>query len=252
MGDGLRLVKNIIALWTPNILNPAISFALILFISRYLGVEGLGAYSLVVSYLGIFMTLAALGLGTLVVREAARDLEQAHVFFVNAALFGFVSSVVAIVGMIVVVGIMGYENEVFQAAVICSFSLFASTAINYMEGMFRAFERAEYIAITFLAENILRVGSCVILLLYGYGIVPLFIAFLGSRFFAGALMFFCYVKVAGNARIPVQARSVEISWERGGHLRQHRNVFHHTPERRSNNVVQTEESRIGGDLQRGR
>ena len=124
-------------------------------------------------------------------------MEQAHVFFANAALFGSVSSLVAIVGMIVVVGLMGYQNEVFQAAVICSFSLFASTAINYMEGMFRAFERAEYIAITFLAENILRVGVCIILLLYGYGIVPLFIAFLGSRFFAGALMFFCYVKALG-------------------------------------------------------
>lgn len=197
MGSASRLVKNIIALWTPNILNPAISFALILFISRYLGVEGLGAYSLVVSYLGIFMTLAALGLGTLVVREAARDLEQAHAFFVNAALFGSVSSLLAIVGMIVVVGLMGYENQVFQAAIICSFSLFPSTAINYMEAMFRAFERAEYIAITFLVENILRVGACVILLLCGYGIVPLFIAFLGSRFLASALMFFCYVRVLG-------------------------------------------------------
>ena len=108
MGSAFRLAKNIIALWTPSILNPLVSFALILVISRYLGVEGLGTYSLVLSYLGIFVTFGALGLGTLVVREAARDLEQAHVFFVNAALFGTVSSFVAIIGMIIVVGLMGY------------------------------------------------------------------------------------------------------------------------------------------------
>ena len=72
--------------------------------------EGLGTYSLVLSYLGIFVTLAGLGLGTLVVREAARDLEQAHIFFVNAALFGAVSSFAAIIGMIIVVGLMGYEQ----------------------------------------------------------------------------------------------------------------------------------------------
>jgi len=197
MGSTSRLVKNIIALWTPSILNPVVSFALILFISRYLGVEGLGTYSLVLSYLGIFVTLAALGLGTLVLREAARDLEQAHVFFVNAALFGTVSSVAAIVGMVLIVSFMGYKNEVFQAAVICSFSLFPTTAINYMEAMFRAFERSEYIAITFLLENLLRVGSCVILLWYGYGILALFTAFLGSRFLACLLMFSCYVKVLG-------------------------------------------------------
>ena len=197
MGSASRLVKNIIALWIPSILNPVVSFALILLISRYLGVEGLGAYSLILSYLGIFATLAALGLGTLVVREASRDLEQAHAFFVNAALFGSVSSFLAIIGMVVFVGLMGYENQVFQAALICSLSVFPSTAISYMEAMFRAFERAEYIAITFLVENILRVCSCVILLLCGYGIVPLFIAFIGSRFLACALMFFCYVKVLG-------------------------------------------------------
>ncbi len=198
------------------------------------------------------MTLAGLGLGTLVVREASRDLEQAHTFFVNAALFGAVSSFAAIIGMIVVVGLMGYENEVFQAAVICSFSLFPTTAISYMEAMFRAFERAEYIAITFLLENILRVGSCVILLLFGYGIVPLFIVFLGSRFFACVLMFFCYIKVLGMPEFRFRPEAVAISWERGGHLRQHSNVFHHTPAYRSNNVVQTKEPRVGGDLQRGR
>ncbi|MGO9120042.1 MAG: flippase [Desulfomonilaceae bacterium] len=197
MGSAFRLAKNIIALWTPSILNPLVSFALILVISRYLGVEGLGTYSLVVSYLGIFVTFGALGLGTLVVREAARDLEQAHVFFINAALFGTVSSFVAIIGMIIVVGLMGYGDDVFQAAVICSFSLFPTTAISYMEAMFRAFERAEYIAITYLLENLFRVGSCVILLLNGYGIVALFIAFLTSRLFAALLMLFCYIKILG-------------------------------------------------------
>ncbi len=197
MGSTFRLIKNVIALWTPSILNPLVSFALILVISRYLGVEGFGTYSLVLSYLGIFVTFGALGLGTLVVREAARDLEQAHVFFVNAALFGAISSLVAVIGMIIVVGFMGYRDQVFQAAVICSFSLFPTTAVSYMEAMFRAFEKAEYIAITYLVENLVRVGACVILLINGYGIVALFVAFLGSRLLASLLMFFCYIKILG-------------------------------------------------------
>jgi len=198
MGSTSRLVKNVIALWTPNILNPAVSFILILFISRYLGVEGLGTYSLILSYFGIFVTLAGLGLGTLVVREAARNLGQAHTFFANAALFGAVSSLAAIIGMIAFVWLMGYSNDVLQAAVLCSFSLFPSTAVSYMESMFRAFEKAEYIAIVYLSENTLRVGSCLILLFYGFGIVPLFVAILGTRLFAGLFMFWCYVKALGR------------------------------------------------------
>lgn len=197
MGTRKSILKNTLALAIPNVLNPIVSFVLVLAISRYLGVEGLGQFSLVLSYIGIFATLASLGLADLVVREVARRPDQAHEFLFNTGLFGTISSLAALVLMDIMVAVMGYEKQVVQAAFICSFSLVASTAITYLEAIFRSFEKAEFVAFTYVVENIVRVGACILLLLSGYGIVALFVAVLASRIFAFVLMFGLYVRVMG-------------------------------------------------------
>jgi O-antigen/teichoic acid export membrane protein len=198
MGNRKSILKNTLALAVPNIFNPIVSFVLVLVISRYLGVEGLGQFSLVLSYIGIFATLASLGLADLVVREVARRRDRAHEFLFNAGAFGTLSSLVALVLMNFLVASMGYEEHVVQAAFICSFSLVASTAITYMEAIFRSYEKAEFVALTYVIENLVRVGSCIVLLLTGYSIVALFVAILASRVFAFLLMFAFYVKVMGK------------------------------------------------------
>ncbi len=200
MDSRLSIFKNTLALSIPNVLNPFISFILVLVISRYLGVRGLGEYSLVLSYIGIFNTLAALGLEDLVVREVARRPDDAHLFFFNAGIFGSISSLVALVAMDALVAAMGYEKQVVYAAFVCSLALVASTTMSYMEAIFRSVEKAEYVAVTYVLENLLRVGVCVWLLLYGYGIVALFCGILGSRIFGLVTMSCLYVKVLGVPR----------------------------------------------------
>lgn len=197
MGSKLSILKNTFALSIPNVLNPGISFILVLVISRYLGVEGLGKYSLVLSYVGMFSTFASLGLADLVVREVARKPQDAHKYLFNAGLFGAISSAVSLVAMDAVVWAMGYEADVVQAAFISSFALALSTAVAYMEAIFRAVEKSEYVAITFVAENAVRVGVCVWLLLEGHGIVALFLAILGTRVFGFGLMSYLYVRAFG-------------------------------------------------------
>lgn len=189
--------KNTLALSVPNILNPMISFVLVLVISRYQGVEGLGEYSLVLSYFSVFSTIAGLGLASLIVREVARRPENIHRFLFNAAVFGTLSSLISLLLMNVVVWSMGYGEELVRAAFVCSLSMVVSTTIAYGEAIFRSVEKSEYIAATYIVENVVRVGSCVLLLLHGYGIVALFAAILGSRIFGFLLIFVFYVRVLG-------------------------------------------------------
>lgn len=197
MGHRLSIFKNTLALAVPHVINPFISFLLILIISRYLGVEGLGQYSLVLAYVGIFTTFASLGLGDLIVREVARNPEDIHTYFFNAGTFGTISSLISLLAMNAFVAAMGYEKEVAQAAFIMSLSLMASTAMVYMEAIFRSLEKSEYIALTYVVENALRVGMCVLLLLNGYGIVALFAAVLCTRIFAVLLLYCFYKKTVG-------------------------------------------------------
>jgi O-antigen/teichoic acid export membrane protein len=194
----LSLLKNTVALSVPNVLNPLASFVLILIISRYLGISGLGQYALVLAYVGIFRTLASLGLEALLVREVSRTPRDAHVFFTNAGIFGVVSSLVAMIAMNVIVGAMGYGEEVIKASMIGSCTLVFWTTTAYMDSIFRSREQSEYIAFVYVAENLIRVGGCIVLVLYGYGIAVLFVAILVSRILGFAMMSYAYVSVIGR------------------------------------------------------
>lgn len=196
----LTIFKNTLALFVPQIVNPTVSFILVMVISRYLGVAGLGKYSLIFSFIGIFGSLSSLGLGTLVVREVARRPQQVHLFFLNAAVVGTISSLAMVVAMNVIIAAMGYDSDVVHAGLIFSFSLVASTASGFMEAAFRAEEKSHYIALTQVIENALKVASCICLLVTGHGIVTLFAAILLTRCFGLLLMFWFYVRVFGFPR----------------------------------------------------
>ncbi|AFM23668.1 flippase [Desulfomonile tiedjei] len=198
MSSGFSILKNTLALAVPNVLNPIVSFALILVISRYMGVEGLGAYSLVLSYFGLFATLASLGLADLVVREAARKPHETHSLFANALAFGSISSAISLFGMNVLVMLMGYERDLVIASFVCSLALIVSTAVSYLEAIFRSEEKSEYVAFCFLFENAIRVAVSVLLLIAGYGITMLFVAVLASRVLGFFALFSFYLKLFGK------------------------------------------------------
>ncbi len=109
------LLKNTLALSIPSAVNPFVSLALVYVVSRKLGVEGMGQYSLLLSYLNIFTTVASLGLGGLIVREVARKPEDVHTLTGNAILFGLVSSIIAMVLMDFGVTFLRYDNELLTA-----------------------------------------------------------------------------------------------------------------------------------------
>ncbi len=202
--------KNTFALLVPNLLNPLISFLLIVFISRYLGVGELGQYSLVLSYLSLAGIFSSMGLTTLLVRQISRKPEEAHVLVFNASIFGAFSSVAAVLAMNLAVVLVGYDREVIQAALVCSFSLLISTPINYLEGVFRSFEKSQYIAFAYVTENLLRVGTCIVLLRSGSGIVALFGVSVACRVFALIPMLYFYRRTVGRMDFQIRKDILQL------------------------------------------
>ncbi len=198
MKAGGNLLKNTLALSVPNAINPFLSFILVLVISRYLGAEGLGQYSLLLSFSLIFITVSSLGLGSLVVREVSRDPAHVHAFFVNCLGFGLISSLVGLIVMNVVIHTMRYDQTVVLGAFFCSLGLIPGTAIRYMESIFRGLERSEFVAAGFAFENGLRVVLCVPLVLLGHGIVAIFAVITILRLLAFFLLYCFYVRINGR------------------------------------------------------
>lgn len=191
------LLKNTVALSIPSAVNPFVSLILVYVISRRLGVEGMGQYSVLSSYLNIFTTIASLGLGGLIVREVARRPDDIQALTANSLLFGFVSSILAMIIMDFGVTFLHYDNELQLAFVVGSVSLIPASCSRFLESTFRAVERSEFIAIGQFLENIAKVGLCVAVVLTGYGIVAISAITVLTKFFALGLLLFFYFKVAG-------------------------------------------------------
>ncbi|MGO8823221.1 MAG: flippase [Desulfomonilaceae bacterium] len=191
------LLKNTVALSIPSAVNPFVSLALVYVVSRKLGVEGMGQYSLLLSYLNIFTTVASLGLGGLIVREVARRPDDIHTLTANSLLFGLVSSVLAMILMDFGVTFLHYDNELQLAFFVGSVSLLPGSCSRFLESTFRAVERSEFIAIGQFLENVSKVILCVAVVLTGYGIVAISAMTVLTKCFALGLLLFFYFRVIG-------------------------------------------------------
>jgi O-antigen/teichoic acid export membrane protein len=198
------LLKNTVALSIPSAVNPFVSLALVYVISRKLGVEGMGQYSVLFSYLNIFTTIASLGLGGLIVREVARRPEDQGVLTSNSVLFGIFSSVIAMVIMDLGVSWLGYDRELYLAFLLGSVSIIPASCVRFLESTFRAVEKSEFIALEQFLENISKVLLCIAVVLTGYGIVAISAVTVLTKFLALGVLAFFYLRVIGNFAIKLK------------------------------------------------
>ena len=92
---------------------------------------------------------------------------------VNSVLFGLVSSVIAMVFMDFGVTFLRYDNELLTAFILGSVSLIPASCVRFLEAIFRAIEKSEFIALGQFMENVSKVILCVAVVLTGYGIVAI-------------------------------------------------------------------------------
>lgn len=169
------IFKNTIFLLIVQVANPLTSFILIVVMSRTLGVEGLGAYAFVLAVQMVSSTTASLGLNTPLTRIVSQQKSEANRYLSNGILIGMSSAT----GMLLLVNLvtvaLGYSREIVYSVNIASVSIYPTIGILYLEAVFLAYERAEYIAGLSMLENILRVFIGLVLIRMGYGIFSFFL-----------------------------------------------------------------------------
>src|SRR6266446_6921868 len=164
-----RIAKNTAALVFLRVVKPLFSVAVVLVASRLLGSEGLGRYTLAFTFLYFFNEVAPLGLYALITREGARDRARLEQLLANAMPLGLLSAATLSLCMATLVHFLHYDRQTQLAVLILSPALLPSTLTTFFEATLVALERMEYIAVSALAENLLKVCLAVGLLLAGYG-----------------------------------------------------------------------------------
>lgn len=179
-GTGKRVFRNTAVLVVLRVVVPALSLPVVLLLSRRLGSEALGRYTLAYTWLYFFNTVAPLGLYSVVTRDGARDRHRLGPLLGNAATLGAIAAALSTVAMAACAFRFGYDGATARAIAVLSVALVPWTVGSLLEGGFVATERMDHLAWTALVESLLKVGLGVAALLAGLGVD----AVLGAAVFA--------------------------------------------------------------------
>lgn len=185
-----RVIKNTISLSLIRIVNPLVSFLLVVIIARYRAVTFLGNYSLILAIVGIFEIVSCLGLETLIIRDLSKKTSEAGKYIVNCLTIMFCSGLFFASLLCLTANVLGYEKDVKIALYIGSLLLIPSGFSVVGSGVFKAFEKNIYLTIVAVIENMLRVGLSLVALFMGFGVSGLMVVSLGSTSVGILLMFY--------------------------------------------------------------
>src|SRR3989344_4401002 len=97
MSSAKSIVKNTGIYFFGEIVSILLSFLLIILIARYLGEVGLGKYSFVFAFVGIFSVLSDFGVSTLMTMEISKNKSMTKKFLNNMLSLKIILSVIVVI-----------------------------------------------------------------------------------------------------------------------------------------------------------
>ncbi|MEG3969444.1 flippase [Microcoleus sp. T2B6] len=213
LGPNLRQVlSNIAWLFTDQILQMGLGLFVGLWVARYLGPTQFGLLSYAIAFVSLFSSVATMGLGTLVVRNIARDPECKNETLGTAFGLQFTGGIITLVLTVTVIALLKPNDTLTRwlVGIIAAGTIFnAFEAINFW---FQSQIQSKY---TVFAKN----SVCFLVAAVRIGLVTIkapLLAFAWVRLAEVALVGIAYVyfyKLTGN-----KIKDWQFSWERGKEL----------------------------------
>src|SRR5439155_22359215 len=164
-----KTIRNTALLVAFEIANPLLSLVLIGTLSRRLEAEGLGEYNLLLNFFFVAQAFASLGLNTLITRDVSRDGRSAGRYLTTSLMLGLGDSVIGAAALELTIVASGYPAHLVGSGWLVAVSVVPSIMTLYIESIFIAFEKVQFIVYVAVVENTLKVFAGLWLLHSGFG-----------------------------------------------------------------------------------
>jgi O-antigen/teichoic acid export membrane protein len=172
--EGKRLgtiIKNTSYLALAETAKPALSFILILAISRMLGREGMGSYTIILTFTGLFELIATLGLGPMIVRGIAADRSQLSFYFSGAMGVALLASAVTLPPMLLILRAMNYPAEIALGIRLLAWTLLLTILQQYFISICEGLQNMRLRALLSVLDTAGRLLIGVIMVMRGHGVL---------------------------------------------------------------------------------
>jgi O-antigen/teichoic acid export membrane protein len=168
-----RIYRNTAILALLRILEPVVSFAVVMAISRCLGPAVFGTYAVIIAAVSTGVLVGQLGLTTLLVREVARKPELTRAHLRIALAIAAASSVLLTLAFTGMPAVLRIPAESRAVAVLASVGILPAILVGCYESVFTGFERMELVLFRSLAAGVVRAAMMVGTVLAGGGLLQL-------------------------------------------------------------------------------
>ena len=173
-----KILKNSFAISSSYAIDKVLYFIFYVYLARVLGDVGIGKFSFASAFTFSFSMLVNLGLGTLLVKDVARDKTKAREYLDNVLTLRIVLSLIVLLLIVVVINVVKEEVETLWLVYIFGLSAVLGSNAETFVSVFRAFQEMHYAALVSMLIRILAIGLGIYLLYAGYGLIPIAVSFL--------------------------------------------------------------------------
>jgi len=127
-----RIAKNTAILLVSTTISKVLGFFYVMYTARYLGAEGFCILSFALAFTGIFGVFSDSGLGSLTIREVARDKSLAKKYLNNISAMKAILMTITFALIAIVINLLGYPEQTIKVVYLISLSV----VFNTFTGMF--------------------------------------------------------------------------------------------------------------------
>lgn len=184
-----RIFKSTMILGSAHIIQRAGSIVLAFFVARILHAEGLGVYAAAMAIYELVAVAGEMGATNLLVREVGKEPANTNRYLMHLAVMSAGVSAVLMLVLLLLLPYLGYSPELMTAMYIVVLAIVPGTLKSILEGVFVAHQRVEFVTYTTALTTLVNLAVSLYLLLTGFGIISLVIAFVISQL----VLTLCYV-----------------------------------------------------------
>jgi O-antigen/teichoic acid export membrane protein len=172
-----RIFKNLFSIGTAKCIEIFAGLLTISLIARFLGVLRYSEYALIMTYVGVLMSLTFAGVEMIIIREIAKKKDVAHKYLGAAFIIRWLLSFVVLILLTAIVPFLHLKKEMIEGIYIIAFAhLIMSSSLLY-QAVFKAFERMEYETLLSLAFHVTLLSSVFFVIHMNLGFISVFWCF---------------------------------------------------------------------------
>ena len=206
MSETKRVVKNSALTFTTNMLSKILTLVLVIFLARYLGVEGYGKLSFVLSFTGLFAVFGNFGLSILLNRLVARDKKKVNYYFSNALVISSILNILTFFVIMMFAWMLRYDDLTIKLIFIGALFVIFQNFKTSFQSVYEAFERMHYVFWTRLSKVVLRLVLVLFFIYMQQGLEIILITYALVEFIMMFVDFWVYNKYIEKLRFKFETK----------------------------------------------